>query len=137
MLPDYLRSVKYLVTKYSSVAQWKRAGLITQRSVDRNYSLLPSFFFLPLALRLTNRIGKTEKLSFSPRSKNNICFNFFMQLLRNYRQTCNWFFYTNQWHDKLIRIMMMMISSWLKTKVSIYFCLNKKTKINSNYILNE
>ena len=30
----------------SSVAQWKRAGLITQRSVDRNYSLLLSLFFL-------------------------------------------------------------------------------------------
>ena len=27
----------------SSVAQWKRAGPITQRSVDRNHSLLGSF----------------------------------------------------------------------------------------------
>ena len=29
---------------HSSVAQWKRAGPITQRSVDRNYSLL--YFFV-------------------------------------------------------------------------------------------
>ena len=28
----------------SRVAQWKRAGPITQRSVDRNYALLSSFF---------------------------------------------------------------------------------------------
>ena len=31
----------------SRVAQWKRAGPITQRSVDRNYALLVSFFSLP------------------------------------------------------------------------------------------
>ena len=30
----------------SRVAQWKRAGPITQRSVDRNYALL-RIFFLP------------------------------------------------------------------------------------------
>ena len=30
---------------YSRVAQWKRAGPITQRSVDRNYALLVSLFF--------------------------------------------------------------------------------------------
>ena len=29
----------------SRVAQWKRAGPITQRSVDRNYALLVTFFF--------------------------------------------------------------------------------------------
>ena len=29
----------------SRVAQWKRAGPITQRSVDRNYALLIIFFF--------------------------------------------------------------------------------------------
>ena len=29
----------------SRVAQWKRAGPITQRSVDRNYALLAKFFF--------------------------------------------------------------------------------------------
>ncbi len=35
-----------IIKNASSVAQWKRAGLITQRSVDRNYSLLyTSFFF--------------------------------------------------------------------------------------------
>ena len=28
----------------SRVAQWKRAGPITQRSVDRNYALLDTFF---------------------------------------------------------------------------------------------
>jgi hypothetical protein len=31
----------------SRVAQWKRAGPITQRSVDRNYALL-SFFLSPV-----------------------------------------------------------------------------------------
>ena len=30
----------------SRVAQWKRAGPITQRSVDRNYALLKTIFFL-------------------------------------------------------------------------------------------
>ena len=30
----------------SRVAQWKRAGPITQRSVDRNYALLSTTFFL-------------------------------------------------------------------------------------------
>ena len=30
----------------SRVAQWKRAGPITQRSVDRNYALLVAMFFL-------------------------------------------------------------------------------------------
>ena len=34
----------YSVT--SRVAQWKRAGPITQRSVDRNHALLRTFFFL-------------------------------------------------------------------------------------------
>ena len=29
---------------WSRVAQWKRAGPITQRSVDRNYALLSTFF---------------------------------------------------------------------------------------------
>ena len=29
----------------SRVAQWKRAGPITQRSVDRNYALLRNIFF--------------------------------------------------------------------------------------------
>ena len=35
----------HLFVLNSSVAQWKRAGLITQRSVDRNYSLLENNFF--------------------------------------------------------------------------------------------
>ena len=30
----------------SRVAQWKRAGPITQRSVDRNYALLEAFFLI-------------------------------------------------------------------------------------------
>ena len=33
---------------YSRVAQWKRAGPITQRSVDRNYALLNHLFFFSL-----------------------------------------------------------------------------------------
>ena len=43
----------------SRVAQWKRAGPITQRSVDRNYALLSKTFFIQLppesALPLGNR----------------------------------------------------------------------------------
>ena len=35
-----------LVDTDSRVAQWKRAGPITQRSVDRNYALLDTFYFL-------------------------------------------------------------------------------------------
>ena len=37
----------------SRVAQWKRAGPITQRSVDRNYALL-SFFSLRLIMMMTD-----------------------------------------------------------------------------------
>ena len=35
--------------KFSRVAQWKRAGPITQRSVDRNHSLLLKFFYHALS----------------------------------------------------------------------------------------
>ena len=35
---------------HSRVAQWKRAGPITQRSVDRNYALLRKYF--PLRIKL-------------------------------------------------------------------------------------
>ena len=42
------------------MAQWKRAGPITQRSVDRNYALLTSyfyyFFYLGLAVLMDNGI---------------------------------------------------------------------------------
>lgn len=42
-----LPSDKTFSTNDSRVAQWKRAGPITQRSVDRNYVLLmPNFLFL-------------------------------------------------------------------------------------------
>ena len=34
---------KYRATIHSRVAQWKRAGPITQRSVDRNHALLDIF----------------------------------------------------------------------------------------------
>ena len=42
-----LTSDKTFWHDHSRVAQWKRAGPITQRSVDRNYALLVSFFSLP------------------------------------------------------------------------------------------
>ena len=35
----------FLLANISSVAQWKRAGPITQRSVDRNHSLLILFYY--------------------------------------------------------------------------------------------
>ena len=38
---------KTFCTMDSRVAQWKRAGPITQRSVDRNYALLMQNLFLP------------------------------------------------------------------------------------------
>ena len=41
-----LHSYQYSDTD-SRVAQWKRAGPITQRSVDRNYALLSFFFSKP------------------------------------------------------------------------------------------
>ena len=34
----------YVCTYCSRMAQWKRAGPITQRSVDQNYLLLETFF---------------------------------------------------------------------------------------------
>ena len=43
----------------SRVAQWKRAGPITQRSVDRNHALLHFFLFCPLKhfLKVASLIG--------------------------------------------------------------------------------
>jgi hypothetical protein len=38
LLLEYFRLVIRRI--YSEVAQWKRAGLITQRSMDRNHSSL-------------------------------------------------------------------------------------------------
>ena len=35
----------WIVSPYSRVAQWKRAGPITQRSVDRNHALLTTFSY--------------------------------------------------------------------------------------------
>ena len=45
VLGFFLVQVAYLMLKIidSRVAQWKRAGPITQRSVDRNYALLRIF----------------------------------------------------------------------------------------------
>ncbi len=37
-------SIKWIFSIISRVAQWKRAGPITQRSVDRNHALLECFF---------------------------------------------------------------------------------------------
>ena len=39
----------------SRVAQWKRAGPITQRSVDRNYALLTFLFFVFVFFYTENR----------------------------------------------------------------------------------
>ena len=48
-LDKILKSISFwisdLVYNNSRVAQWKRAGPITQRSVDRNYALLVNYFF--------------------------------------------------------------------------------------------
>ena len=43
----------------SRVAQWKRAGPITQRSVDRNHALLTFFFFFSKLLKIV----KVRKLA--------------------------------------------------------------------------
>ena len=40
------------VVHESRVAQWKRAGPITQRSVDRNYALLNAFFQITVEMHL-------------------------------------------------------------------------------------
>ena len=41
----YNKKKKRIITDQSGVAQGKRGGLITRRSVDRNHSPLNSFFF--------------------------------------------------------------------------------------------
>ena len=41
----------------SRVAQWKRAGPITQRSVDRNYALLISFVLSPFSAAVLQLSG--------------------------------------------------------------------------------
>ena len=40
------KSAELVTRNVSRVAQWKRAGPITQRSVDRNHALLEILFFL-------------------------------------------------------------------------------------------
>ena len=45
-----------VINKNSRVAQWKRAGPITQRSVDRNYALLKFFFSFRLTLYKTSEL---------------------------------------------------------------------------------
>ena len=42
---QYIRIICLKKIYKSRVAQWKRAGPITQRSVDRNYALLIIFLF--------------------------------------------------------------------------------------------
>ena len=44
---QYIVSCKHPIHLWSRVAQWKRAGPITQRSVDRNYALLDFFMVNP------------------------------------------------------------------------------------------
>merc|ERR1712121_455289 len=48
----------YHLFHHSSVAQWKRAGPITQRSMDRNHPLLHFFlfFFTPIFSRILMHI---------------------------------------------------------------------------------
>ena len=57
---------KLLCLNHSRVAQWKRAGPITQRSVDRNYALLRKIFLLFEAHPVR---WHRSKLSFSPSHK--------------------------------------------------------------------
>ena len=56
----------------SRVAQWKRAGPITQRSVDRNYALLNVFVPMvesgvPLAQRIARWTSNPKVLGSIPR----------------------------------------------------------------------
>ena len=52
-------SDKPFTSSNSRVAQWKRAGPITQRSVDRNYALLRNiFFFIPVFLKKKKKMIK-------------------------------------------------------------------------------
>ena len=56
----------------SRVAQWKRAGPITQRSVDRNYALLKVFVSMvesgvPLAQRIARWTSNPKVLGSIPR----------------------------------------------------------------------
>ena len=53
----------------SRVAQWKRAGPITQRSVDRNYALLETFLCQhdPLAQRIARWTSNPKVLGSIPR----------------------------------------------------------------------
>ena len=45
----------------SRVAQWKRAGPITQRSVDRNHALLNIILWVNISVLLKNMLGKILK----------------------------------------------------------------------------
>ena len=60
------------LTLNSRVAQWKRAGPITQRSVDRNYALLNVFVPMvesgvPLAQRIARWTSNPKVLGSIPR----------------------------------------------------------------------
>ena len=55
----------------SRVAQWKRAGPITQRSVDRNYALL-NFFGLMTFLRISFPTVRMAEWSKAPDSRHSL-----------------------------------------------------------------
>ena len=54
-IPTLSKQGSYILNECSRVAQWKRAGPITQRSVDRNHALL-KWFFLCVAMLLSGLI---------------------------------------------------------------------------------
>ena len=49
-IPTLWKQRSFLYDECSRVAQWKRAGPITQRSVDRNHALLKEFFLWAASL---------------------------------------------------------------------------------------
>ena len=63
-------SITDLLPSLSRVAQWKRAGPITQRSEDQNLALLDSFFDFSFSLLFWNKRTINDTTTFCETTSN-------------------------------------------------------------------
>ena len=102
----------------SRVAQWKRAGPITQRSVDRNHALL-NFFFLMSGLNwyFSRSFFKHQNLyRFLDNIK--VCNVFpFNQTLSYLRVICNWHATVITMLDRVLYTLQSIASASFKTQI--------------------
>ena len=67
---DHKLSITTFFASHSRVAQWKRAGPITQRSEDQNLALLDSFFDFSFSLLFWNKRTINDTTTFCETTSN-------------------------------------------------------------------